>query len=98
MKVRRASLPLRVRDWVARGSLLPFDIRRYDSQCPLHVDASRSGSSTFYIETFATTMRAISGLSLQTPSLQMTKSAGSKTWPLAKSSTARLTFGRSGSN
>jgi hypothetical protein len=43
-------------------------------------------------------MRAISGLSLQTPSLQMTKSAGSKTWPLAKSSTARLTFGRSGSN
>ena len=52
---------------------------------------------TFYVETFATTIRAISGLSRQTPSVRMTKSAGSKTWPLTKSSTARSTWGRSGS-
>src|ERR1700693_313446 len=36
----------------------------------------------FYVETLATTIRAISGLSRQTPSLRMTKSAGSKTCPL----------------
>jgi hypothetical protein len=29
--------------------------------------------------------------------VRMTKSAGSKTWPLTKSSTFRSTFGRSGS-
>jgi hypothetical protein len=29
---------------------------------------------------------AISGLSLQTPSARMTKSAGSKTWPFTRSS------------
>ena len=44
----------------------------------------------------ATTMRAISGLSRQTPSLRMTKSARSKTCALTKSNTARSTFGRSG--
>jgi hypothetical protein len=42
-----------------------------------------------------TTIRAISGLSLQTPSVRMTKSAESKTCDLTKSSTARATFGRS---
>ncbi len=51
---------------------------------------------TVYVATLATTIRAISGLSLQTPSLRMTKSAGSKTWPLTKSSTARSTLGHSG--
>jgi hypothetical protein len=45
----------------------------------------------FYVETLATTIRAISGLSRQTPSPRMTKSAGSKTWPLTKSSTADVT-------
>jgi hypothetical protein len=54
-------------------------------------------SLNLYVETLATTMRAVSGLSRQTPSLRMTKSAGSKTWPLTKSSAARSTFGRSGS-
>jgi hypothetical protein len=39
----------------------------------------RSTSKTFYAETFATTVRAICGLSLETPWLRMTKSAGSKT-------------------
>ena len=63
----------------------------------LNVDSGRSTSKIFYAETFATTIRAISGLSRQTPSVRMTKSAGSKTYPLTKSSTARLTFGRSGS-
>ena len=38
-----------------------------------------------------------SGLSRQTPSMRMTKSAGSKTWPLTKSNTARSTFGGSSS-
>jgi hypothetical protein len=38
-------------------------------------------SKIFYAETFATTARAISGLSRQTPSVRMTKSAGSKTVP-----------------
>jgi hypothetical protein len=51
----------------------------------------------FYVETLATTIRAISGLSRQTPSLRMTKSAGSKTCDPTKSSTTRSTFGRSGS-
>ena len=37
------------------------------------------------------------GLSRQTPSVRMTRSAGSKTCPLTKSSTARSNFGRSGS-
>lgn len=43
------------------------------------------------------TYRAISGLSLQTPSLQIVKSAGSKTVPLTNSSIIRSTFSRSGS-
>jgi hypothetical protein len=38
-----------------------------------------SASKIFYVDTLATTIRAISGLSRQTPSLRMTKSAGSKT-------------------
>jgi len=37
------------------------------------------GSQAFYLVALATTIRAISGLSLQTPSARMTKSAGSKT-------------------
>jgi hypothetical protein len=57
--------------------------------CQHHVMACR--------DTFATTIRAISGLSRQTPSLRMTKSAGSKTRPLTKFSTARSILGRSGS-
>ena len=31
--------------------------------CPLNVDSGRSTSKIFYAETFATTIRAISGLS-----------------------------------
>jgi hypothetical protein len=45
----------------------------------------------------ATTIRAISELSRQTPSVRMTKSAGSKTWPLANFNTDRSIFGRSAS-
>jgi hypothetical protein len=61
------------------------------------VDSGRSESKIFYAETFATTIRATYGLSRQTPSVRMTKSAGSKTCPLTKSSTARSMFCRSGS-
>ena len=50
-----------------------------------------------YFDTLATTSRAISGLSRQTPSVRMTKSAGSKTCALTKSNTARSIRGRSGS-
>ena len=63
----------------------------------LNVDIGRTASKIFYVDTFATTTRAISGLSPHTPSLRITKSAGSKTRPLTKSSTTRSTFGRSGS-
>jgi hypothetical protein len=52
---------------------------------------------TFYVEILATTIRAISGLSRQTPSLRIVKSAGSNTVALTKSKTALSTFGRSGS-
>ena len=62
-----------------------------------YVDSGRSRSKIFYAETFATTMCAISGSSLQTPSLRMTKSAGSKASPLTKSNTTRSTSARSGS-
>src|ERR1700722_19688209 len=51
-----------------------------------------------YAEVFATTIRAISGLSRQTPSLRMARLAGSKTCDLTKSSTARSTRVLSGSN
>jgi hypothetical protein len=57
----------------------------------------RSASKIPYVESLATTIRAICGLSRQTPAARITKSAGSKTWPLMKSSTVRSTFGRSGS-
>ena len=68
-------------------SALSAQLRRtdVDPQCPLYVDSGRSTSKIFYAETFATTIRAISGLSRQTPSVRMTKSAGSKTCPLTKS-------------
>jgi hypothetical protein len=49
-----------------------------DWQWPVYVDSGRSASKIFYAETFATTIRAISGLSRQTPSVRMTKSAGSE--------------------
>jgi len=58
-------------------------------KCLFNVGSSRSASKIFYAETLDTTILAISGLSLQTPSVRMIKSAGSKTWPLTKSSTAR---------
>jgi hypothetical protein len=74
-----------------------YDVHCRDPQWPVSVESGRSTSKTFYAETFAITIRAISGLSRQTPSLQMTKSAGSKTWPLMKSNTERSIFGRSGS-
>ena len=54
----------------------------------LTADISKA-SKIFYVDTFATTIRAISGLSRQTPSLRMTKSAGSKTCPFTNSNTAR---------
>jgi hypothetical protein len=41
-------------------------------------------ASAFYAETFATNMRAISGLSRQTPSLRMTKSRPDRNMTLHK--------------
>jgi hypothetical protein len=38
------------------------------------------GVVDFYFDNLAMTIRAISGLSLQTPPARMTKSDGSKTW------------------
>src|SRR5271165_5132268 len=73
----------------ARPAYLPTcDVRGRDLQRQPYVDSSRSASKIFYVETLATTIRAISGLSRQTPSARMTKSAGSKTCAFTKSSTA----------
>ena len=57
------------------------DVHGRDPQCLVNVDSGRLTSKIFYAETFATTKRAISGLSRQTPSARMTKSAGSNTGP-----------------
>jgi len=59
------------------------------------LQVSRKGNC--YVDILTTTIRAISGLSRQTPSLRITKSAGSNTIVLTKSTTARSTLGRSGS-
>jgi hypothetical protein len=51
------------------------------------------GFRSFYVETLATSICAISGLGRHTPSDRMKKSAGSKMCGVTKSSTARPTFG-----
>jgi hypothetical protein len=48
-------------------------VYRGDPQWPLNVDSSRSTPKIFYAETFATTIRTISGLSRQTLSLRIQK-------------------------
>jgi hypothetical protein len=53
--------------------LSPQDDDRRDPRCPLDVDSGRSTPKIFYAETFATTIRTISGLSRQTPSLRIPK-------------------------
>jgi hypothetical protein len=42
------------------------DLKGHNILGPIHVNSSRSTSKIFYVETLATTIRAISGLSRQT--------------------------------
>jgi hypothetical protein len=45
--------------------------RQLNARCPLNVETGRPASKIFYVDTLATTILAISGLSRQTPSAQM---------------------------
>jgi hypothetical protein len=66
-------------EWLLWRALRSFPRRRLYSRsppncdvqgrgllCPLNIDSGRSASKIFYPKTFATTIRAISGLSRQT--------------------------------
>jgi hypothetical protein len=68
-------LPLRGDQWTL------LDVR-CDQLCPLYVDSGHPAVAPLYLEILATTIRAISGLSRQTPSVRITKSADSKTCDL----------------
>jgi hypothetical protein len=49
------------------------DFHPHDGLRPLNVDSSRSTQKIFYTEPFATTIRTVSGLSRQTPSMRIPK-------------------------